>query len=130
MSFKSKSYVINMLALSKLWYLGSTNLMSNHYLKLSERSVFDFVWNNKSESLKCETMYLPFKLGGQNLVNISLKLDCLLLKHIKHLITGCTAKWTFFAIYWIGLYLRKYNSQFSSLNIPHSDSIPAFYKRC
>lgn len=104
MSFRGKSYAINSLVLSKLWYLGSTNLMSNHYLKLFERSVFDFVWNSKSEPLNRETMYLPFKLGGQNLVNICLKLNCLLLKHIKNLISGCTAKWTFFAVYWIGLY--------------------------
>ena len=35
-----------------------------------------------------------------------------------------------FAIYWIDLYLRKYNSKLASLKIPHSDEIPPFYKRC
>ena len=59
-----------------------------------------------------------------------MKLDCLLLRHIQSLIFGTTAKWRYFAIYWIGLYLRKYNSNFVSLNIPHSDEIPPFYKRC
>lgn len=130
MSFRSKSYVINSLALSKLWYLGSTNLISGHYLKLFEKSVFDFIWSYKAEPLKRETLYLPFNLGGQNLINISLKLDCLLLKHVINLISGSSAKWTFFATYWLGLYLRKYNTRFSSLNTPHSDFIPPFYKRC
>ena len=130
MSFKSKTYAINSLALSKLWYLGSTNLMSPHYLKLFEKVVFGFIWSCKSEPLNRETMYLPVKLGGQNVVNISLKLDCLHLKHIRDLINGCTAKWTYFAIYWIGLYLKNYNPQFSSLSIPHSDFIPPFYKHC
>ncbi len=45
------------------------------------------------------------------------------------LINGHTAKWTYFAIYWIGLPLRKYNSKFASLKIPHSEHIPEFYKR-
>ena len=92
MSFKSKTYPINSLALSKLWYLGSTNLMSPYYLKLFEKVVFGFILSCKSEPLNRATMYLPFKLGGQNVVNISLKLDCLHLKHIRDLINGCTAK--------------------------------------
>ena len=104
--------------------------MSPHYLKLFEKVVFGFIWSCKSEPLNRETMYLPVKLGGQNVVNISLKLDCLHLKHIRDLINGCTAKWTYLAIYWIGLYLRNYNPQFSSLSIPHSDFIPPFYKHC
>lgn len=36
----------------------------------------------------------------------------------------------FFAIYWTGLHLRKYNPGYASLKIPHSDYIPPFYKRC
>ena len=128
MSFKGKTYAINSLALSKLWYLGSSNLMSPHYLKLFEKLVFDFIWSCKSEPLKRETMYLPYKLGGQNVVNISLKLDCLLLKHVQNLISGTTSKWRYFAIYWIGLYLRKYKSEFASLKIPHSDELPPFTK--
>ena len=130
LSFKGKSYIINSLALSKLWYLGSTNLMSTHYIKQFNHVVFNFFWNKKSEPLSRETLYLHYKQGGQNLVNISMKLDCLLLKHIQHLINGSTAKWCYFAVYWIGLYLRKYDLSFSSLKVPHSDTIPAFYKRC
>ena len=49
---------------------------------------------------------------------------------IRDLINDCTAKWTYFAIYWIGLYLRNYNLQFSTLSIPHSDFMPPFYKHC
>ena len=130
LTYKSKSYIINSLALSKLWYLGSTNLMSDYYVKQFNRTVFDFLWTCKSEPLSRDTLYLPFKLGGQNLVNISSKLDCLLLKHVQSLISGTTSKWRYFAIYWIGLYLRKYNPDFASLKIPHSDKIPPFYKRC
>lgn len=130
LSFKSKSFVVNSLACSKLWYLSSTTLMPDHYLKLFSRAIFDFIWTSKSEPLSRDTMYLHFKNGGQNIVNVSLKLDCLLLKHIQSLLSGSKSKWTYFAIYWIGLHLRNYNPDFASLNIPHSDFIPPFYKRC
>ena len=36
----------------------------------------------------------------------------------------------YFAIYWIGLQLRKYNSSFASNLIPHSDYVPPFYNLC
>ena len=130
LSLRMKSYVINCLACSKLWYLGSTTIMPGHYLKLFRRCVFEFLWNSKSEHLSRDTMYLHFKLGGQNIVNIDWKLKTLLLKHVQSLIAGNKAKWTYFAIYWIGMYLRKYNSEFASLKIPHSDYIPPFYKKC
>ena len=130
LSLRSKSYVINCLACSKLWYLGSTTIMPEHYLKLLRRCIFQFLWNSKSEPLSRDTIYLHFKLGGQNIVNIDLKLKTLLLKHIQSLIAGNKAKWTYFAIYWLGMYLRKYNLEFASLKIPHSDYIPPFYKKC
>ena len=96
---QSKSYVINCLACSKLWYLGSTTLMPEHYLKLLRQCIFQLLWNGKSEPLSRDTIYLHFKLGGQNIVNINLKLKTLLLKHIQSLIAGNKPKWTYFAIF-------------------------------
>ena len=37
---------------------------------------------------------------------------------------------TFFAKYWIGLQLRKFNPAFASNSVPHSEYIPIFYKTC
>ncbi len=51
-------------------------------------------------------MYLHFDKGGLNIVNIERKANALLLKHIQSLLDGHNAKWTHFAIYWIGLSLR------------------------
>ena len=128
LTFKSKSSIVNYLALSKLWYLGSTNLLSFHYmyLKLFEKAIFDFIWSNKTEPLKRNTAHFSFNIGSQNIVDISLKLDSLLLKHVKNLICGASAKWTFLAIYRIVLHLRRYIPQLPS----YSDYIQPFYRRC
>ena len=130
LTYKGKSYVINSLATSKLWYLTSFNLIPQHYLTLTQRTVFKYFWNTNSEHLKRDILYKHYLKGGQNIVNISLKSKAFLLKHVQHLLNNCKAKWTYFAIYWIGLPLRKYNAQFGSLKIPHSEYIPPFYKVC
>jgi hypothetical protein len=50
--------------------------------------------------------------------------------HIVRLVTheGYVPKWVHFAIYWVGLTLRKYREEFASNDIPHSANfVPAFY---
>ena len=130
LSLKGKSYVLNLLASSKLWYIGSFTLMPKHYLTQFQRAIFRFFWMSKSEHLNRNTMYLPYKNGGQNIVNIQRKLQAFTLKHMQALVKGSKAKWTYFAIYWVGLYLRHHNPAFASLRIPHSEFIPPFYRGC
>ena len=53
-------------------------------------------------------MYADYAHGGMSIVNVSVKLDALHVKHIYSLIKGTAAKWRFFAIYWIGFRLYKF----------------------
>jgi len=63
--------------------------------------------------------------------NIEIKLQSIYLKHLQKLIdNGITAKWKFFATYWMGFSLRKYNSNLASNSIPHTFDIPLFYQKC
>jgi len=75
-------------------------------------------------------LYLPFLSGGLNVPDILSKVKSFYIKHICCLINNTDAIWKYFAIYWIGLQLRKYNSSFSSNLIPHSDYVPPFYNLC
>ena len=43
------------------------------------------------------------------------------------LITGSEAKWKFFAVYYVGLQLRRFNSSFASSLIPHAECPSEFY---
>lgn len=132
MPLKGKAMIINTLACAKLWYCGSTTILHKHYLQLFIKESFKYLWVDKVDPISRNSAYLPFKEGGLNIVNIELKLKSFLLNHVQQLINDREAKWTYFAIYWIGLFLRNHNSSFASLSIPHCDVtlIPPFYKSC
>ena len=49
---------------------------------------------------------------------------------MQKLVNNHEAKWTFFAKYWTGLQLKKFNTTFASNSYPHSEYVPIFYKKC
>jgi hypothetical protein len=125
-----KSLVVNVLATSKIWYIGSVLHMSKYYISKFQRLIFNFMWNSKSEPLARKTMYKSKDLGGLNIVNIEYKLYALRLKHIQDIIVNRNVKFIYFSIYWIGYKLRDLNFNLASLSVPHSDLISPFYIKC
>ena len=75
-------------------------------------------------------MFLDFEEGGLKIPNLKTKFQALYLSHLQKLICESEAKWTYFAKYWIGLQLRKFNPSFACNNFPHSEYVPMFYKEC
>jgi len=130
LSLIQKVMVVNVLACSKLWYVGTVVEMPNHYLKLFQKTVFSFLWSSKSEPLARSTVYQSHLDGGLSIVNIFVKLQSLYLQHIQKIILNSDAKWCSFAIYWIGFTLRGHNSFLGRNSIPHSDYVPCFYRKC
>lgn len=130
LSLKGKSTVLNTLCLSKILYHATAKLIPSHYDTLLTRSMFRFVWQSKYEPVSRDTLYLSFANGGLNIPNLKLKCQALYLSHLQKLIGNYEAKWTYFAKYWIGLQLRKYNASFQNNLSPHSEYIPPFYCAC
>ena len=62
------------------------------------------------------------------MVSIAIKLKAFRIKHVLDLIY--TAKWRYFAIFYIGFHLQKWNPAFASNLIPHSSDIEPFYAQC
>jgi hypothetical protein len=97
-----------------------------------DKQLFTFTWGAKKyEPIARNTLHLNTKDGGIGLVNISLKTKALQIMHIVRLLNHkhYVPKWVNFAIYWVGILLRKYRAEFASNSIPHSDVafIPSFY---
>ena len=130
LSFKGKSTVLNSLCLSKILYYATCNPIPSHYLTLFERRFFRFIWSSTFEPVARKTLYLDFNQGGLNVPCVKLKCHSIYLNHLQKLINNHNANWTFFAKYWIGLQLRKFNPAFASNSVPHSEYIPIFYKTC
>ena len=65
------------------------------------------------------------------MVSITIKLKAFRIKHVLDSIyRESTAKWRYFAIFYIGFHLRKWNPAFASNLIPHSSDIEPFYAQC
>ena len=121
---------MNSLGLSNVLYYATAAELPSHYETLLERPAFKFIWESKFEPVARKTCYLEFFNGGLNVPNFRLNFEALQLVHTQKLICNHDAYWTYFARYWIGLQIRKYNSSFSNNTIPHSEYIPHFYRSC
>ena len=130
LSLRGKATVINVSCLSKLWYVGSVLPINAHYIHVISKEVMNFFWKSTSEPLQRKVLYNDVTDGGQNLVCIKTKLESLLLCHIQKIVNGHDAKWVYFAKYWCGYKLRKFNPELASNSIPHSEIIPSFYSDC
>ena len=130
LSLKGKSTVLNSLGISKVLYYATASELPSYYEILFQRSAFRFVWNSTYEPVSRDTLYLDFAKGGLNIPNFKLKCEVLLLSHLQKLFFNHNAYWTYFARYWIGLQHRKFNKTFACNSIPHSETIPKFYKSC
>ena len=130
LSLKGKSTVLNSLGLSKILYCSTATLIPKHYLTLFKRASFRFIWHSVYEPVARNTLYLSFVDGGLNVPNFELKCEALYLSHLQKLINNYDAKWTYFAKYWLGIQLRRFNPSLASNSFPHSDNIPPFYQVC
>ena len=130
LSLHGKAVMLNSMAISKLMYVGAVIPLSRDYLHSFNSLMHKFLWGNKPEAVARNVLINKCIKGGLELVHIGTKLKALRCMHAKQLIFGSSAKWCFFARYWIGMYLRKYNSSCDVNSGPHSDpdSIPFFYR--
>ena len=96
-------------------------IMPDCILNQLNKLIFKFLWNNKPESYEMETLLNDYSKGGLNVVDIKSKLESFRIMQVIQLLKGTTSKWKYFAVYWIGLHLRRYVSTFASLTIPPSE---------
>ena len=129
LSFRGKSIILNTMCCSTIWYVGSFLIMPEIVLRKLNKLLFTFLWNKRPEAVKRETLYHSFSEGGFQVINISIKIDSLRVKHILNIIKGTDAKWGFLAKYWVGIHLRKHAPALAALDCPHSERMPPFYWR-
>lgn len=102
--------------------------MPEYILSKLNKLLLRFLWNNQPEAIKRKSLFNGYQNGGFNVVDIKSKIESFRIMQLLQLIKGSKAKWKYLAVYWLGLYLRKYVSSFASLTIPHSESMPIYYQ--
>ena len=129
MSVYGRAIVVNVMVLSKLWYLASVVVLPEKYIVQIEKLVFDFFWSSKMELVRRKTMYLAKEEGGIGVVNIRAKVGSLqLVQAAKVMFDTGELAWVGFGHIWLGLALIKYGSYSFSNSVPHCvEDVPGFY---
>ena len=103
LSLKGKSLVVNTLALSKIWYLGTIIKPLKWATKQIKSLVFKFIWDGSTEQVSRDTLYLPVEMGGLGILEPWRQMQALDLKDFKYIIhKECDYLWVYLARYWIG----------------------------
>ena len=133
-SMRGKAVICNVMATSKLTYVGQFLHLPEQFLKLINKELFSFVHGKYIENIKRETLYGDPSVGGIGLVCIKLKLRASLIMHVVRLSTygeEYVPKWVHFAVYWVGLHYREFCPDFASNMKLHSlEYTPRFYRQC
>ena len=123
--------IINTLALSGLWYTGAVVPLPASAEKKINQIIFDFLWSGKNEHIKREVCYLPYELGGLNVVSAALKCKALLAKSAVFITDAqYKAKWVHLARYFVGRDLGRIHELWGFLKShtePHAWSAPLYY---
>ena len=75
--------------LSKLWFLACFITFEEKFIKEINSLIFSFIWSNKRECIKRDTLILPYERGGMNMFNLQAKLKTISFQQFKYLFYSC-----------------------------------------
>ena len=141
LSLKGKIINLNMVALSKLWYLSTVFPIPNWELASTERLIFRYLWEIPddevgNEPIARKTIYLPKDRGGLGLLHPVCQSRALRFKFFGKIVNPeCTSKWVFLARYWLGNPLGRLAPEWAFLrgnHLPRPDRprYPEYYVDC
>jgi len=121
--------VVNIVICSQLWYVGAVAALPDILVTAINRKIYEFIWVGKFEAVSRCTLTNHVNKGGLDFVNIKTKLESLRCSHLYKLAISTEANWRHLAIHWIGYQMRRYNTSFASLLIPHTEEPSEFYNK-
>ena len=133
LSLKGRSLIVNTLALSKIWYLGTIVRPLKKDITKIKSLIFKFIWDGSMEQVSRDTLYLPVWRGGLGILEPWRQMQALDLKDFKYIIhKECEYLWVYLARYWIGRHIGTHHLDWRFLshnnNKPHSQHYPFFYE--
>ena len=98
LSLQGRLTVINALALSRIWYVGSLIPTPQWVINQLNSLVFSFFWKGKKDLVARRVVCLPKPAGGFGVVNIAFKVASLHALWVKLLVTSSHPFVSFFSI--------------------------------
>ena len=128
LSLKGRITVIKSYALPKLLYVANNMYVPLEFVKKVNNTFFQYLWENKPDKVKRETMIQDYGDGGLRMLNFPLMIKSMKAMWIKRIILNYNANWL--------LYLKSHSSMelidlikcnFDPLKPPHK--LPDFYQQ-
>ena len=102
LSYEGKAIVVNALALSSIWYVGSLVSIPAWALAELNTLVFKFFWSGKKDLVSRQVVIQPKSLGGFGLVSVALKIYALLIQWVRCLLDP-PGTWASLLSFWCSL---------------------------
>jgi hypothetical protein len=80
-----KITVLRTFGLSKLWYLLNFITLDEKEIKNIESLSFNYIWGNKVETIKRDTLIAEFKDGGLNMISIRAKINMIVIRNLLYI---------------------------------------------
>ena len=89
------------------------------YINEINTLIFNFLWNGK-DKIKRETLHQDFSKGGLNVPSLMQKQDSLIIQTLRRIEINRNQPWANLYIYWFGINLKFYCSEYASNNYLHN----------
>lgn len=125
-----KSIVLNILALSKLWYVGTVQSPSDQTVEKINKIIWTFLWKNKRALIAKERCVQNIIQGGVGIIDVKIKLKCLKLKWLEKLLSQPDAIWVKMARFFLDNYDKTFKGIYvlaSTMKYQRNNNIPKFY---
>ena len=89
------------------------------YINEINTLIFNFLWNGR-DKIKRETLHQEFSKGGLNVPSLIQKQDSLIIQTLRRIEINRNQPWANLYIYWFGINLKCYSSEYASNNYLHN----------
>jgi len=122
-----KITVLRTFGLSKLWYLLNFITLEEKEIKNIESLSFNYIWGNKVETIKRDTLIAEFKDGGLNMISIRAKINMIMIRNLLYIKLNMNRPQYQFSLYWMKFYFKEYLKNFNILPIGLEKDRPKIY---
>lgn len=106
--------------LSKVWFIANFLNFTEKNIKRLNSMIFGFIWNNKSELIKRNTLIMSYNEGGLEMFNIKAKLQTIALRNLIYIGRNHDLIAFQLSIYFLKFHLREIKMKNFNI-IPSSD---------
>ena len=124
-NLSERIFVINVFAMSKLWYIAQIFPIPKEIVKYIRKIVNRFIWQGRLEKIAMDELYSPIDQGGLALICLEMKCDALLLTQTCRILAN-DSMYRRHLLYWIAISTRDILNLNSDVNC---EIVTPYYKK-